>query len=376
MWRARRKQLRNGNDSDHSLRGLVVLITGASSGIGRATSIAFARRGSHVVVAARRAKALDDVVRDCVGWGGQALAVPTDITVPEQVDELVRAAIDRFGRIDVWINNAAVLMLGRLDVVPMDAFRRVMATNFFARVYCTRAALRHFRARKEGVIIDVNSVLGRLAQPYASSYVASKFAGRGLSESLREELLDTPGIRVCSVFPAPVDTPIYSHAANFTARQIRPIWPLYRAMTVAEQIVALVRSPEREVFAGRIGPLMSLVHALMPTLTERLVRSAIDRVQVSRDRRVPTLGNLMHPSSEPAAVSGGWHPHGNASQKWVAVAAILGLSVGLATAIGSGKMKSPKRLRRRYRASFPRGLATRKPQMSITGAREHDSIHG
>ncbi len=349
-----RQERKNGKESDQSLRGLVVVITGASSGIGRATAIAFAQEGSHVVVAARRAKALDHVVRECVGRGGQALAVPTDVTLPEQVDQLARAAIERFGRIDVWINNAAVLMLGRLDVAPMDAFRRVMETNFFGRVYCARTALKHFRTRGEGLIIDVNSVLGRLAQPYASSYVASKFAGRGLVESLREELLDTPGIRVCSVFPAPVDTPIYSHAANFTGRQVRPIWPLYRAATVAKQIVALVRRPKREVFAGRIGSPMSFAHALVPTLTERLVRLVIDGMQIGRAPRAPTFGNLLQPSSELAEVSGGWHRQRHPAQERVAAILVLGLALGVAAVIRSGGIRRTRannfRLARRYAA--------------------------
>lgn len=366
--------MRNRNTLNRSLRGLVVVIVGASGGIGRATAAAFAREGSHVVVAARRAEALDDVVRECIRRGGQAIAVPTDITVPGQVDELARAAIDRFGRVDVWINNAAVLMIGRFDAVPMDAFRRVMETNFFGRVYCTRAALSHFRTRGDGIIIDVNSVLGKLAQPYASSYVASKFAGRGFSESLREELLDCPGIRICSIFPAPVDTPIYSNAANFTGRKVRPIWPLYRAATVAEQIVALVRHPKRELFAGRIGRVMSLVHSLSPALTERLVRLAIDRMQVSRSSRAVTVGNLMHSLPEPASVSGSWRDRGHALQRWLAAAALLGLSLGIAASIGSARLRSTTRQRRGPAfvslARSPRGSRTRVREY------EHEPIHG
>lgn len=160
-----------------SLAGKVVIITGASSGIGRATALSFARAGAHVVLAARRANALEQVARECSAFGIDTLVLPTDVSLPEQVDRLANAALEHFGHFDIWVNNAGVLMMGRFEDLPLDAFRRVIETNFFGRVYGTRSALQHFRARGRGVVIDVNSVLGQLAQPYASAYIASKFGG-------------------------------------------------------------------------------------------------------------------------------------------------------------------------------------------------------
>lgn len=289
-----------------TLMGKVVVITGASSGIGRATAHAFAREGARVVLAARRADALEQVAGECSALGAEALVVPTDVSVPEQVDRLADATLARFGHIDVWVNNAAVLMMGRFEDLPLDALRRVMETNFFGRVYGTRTALRHFRTRGRGVIIDVNSVLGRVVQPYASAYVASKFAVRGLIQSLRTELFDSPNIHVCSVLPAPIDTPIYKEAANYTGREIRAMWPVYDPQIVARAILRQAVHPRRQVIAGNLGRALALLHDFSPALTGRLAQVAVNLIQIGKKEVPPTIGNLDEPALGLGSVKDGW----------------------------------------------------------------------
>jgi hypothetical protein len=159
------------------LGGAVVVVTGASSGIGRATGLAFAERGARVVMAARRAAALEELARQCQAAGGQALAVPTDVTDEAAVAELAGRAVQRFGRIDIWVNNAGVYLLGLLEATPPEAFRRVLETNF-GYVNRARAVLPRFRDQGRGVLINNASVYSHVGAPWLTAYVSSKFAVR------------------------------------------------------------------------------------------------------------------------------------------------------------------------------------------------------
>lgn len=291
---------------EQDLDGAVVVITGASSGNGRATTHAFAQEGARLVLAARQEEALRSTARECEQLGAAALAVPTDTSQPGDVDALARRALERFGQIDVWINCAAVLHFGRFDETPVEAIHRVIETNLLGYMHGARAAIRCFRRQGWGTLINVSSVLSVIAQPYAGAYVASKFAIRGLSECLRQELHDEPDIHVCTVLPAAIDTPIYRRAANYTGHAVQPIWPLYDPGIVAAALVSLARRPRREVYAGGIGPLIALQRTLAPALTERIVRHLIDWMQIRRAYAAPTDGNLFEPVHDSCAVRGGW----------------------------------------------------------------------
>ncbi|HEY3358355.1 MAG TPA: SDR family NAD(P)-dependent oxidoreductase, partial [Polyangia bacterium] len=197
------------------LEDSVVVITGASSGIGRATALAFAQEHAAVVLAARREGPLRDAAAACDAAGGRALAVPTEVADETSMQRLAQAAVGTFGRIDVWINNAGVGLFGKIEEVPMDAVRRVIDINLLGYVLGARVAIPIFKAQGGGVLINNASILGRLTQPFTSAYVASKHAVLGLTEALRLELRDTD-IQVCAVLPAAIDTPFYQHGANYT----------------------------------------------------------------------------------------------------------------------------------------------------------------
>jgi NAD(P)-dependent dehydrogenase (short-subunit alcohol dehydrogenase family) len=287
------------------LNDSVVVITGASSGIGRASALRFAREGAAVVLAARNADALREVATECEQLGAQALVVPTDVTDEEAVKSLARRALENFGHIDVWLNNAAVSLFARFEEAPPEAWRRVIETNVFGYTYGARAAIRAFREQGSGVLINISSINGEVGGPYASAYVTSKFAIRGLGESLRQELLDAKDIHVVTVLPASIDTPIFQHAANYTGRALQPMSPIYTAERAARVIVNAARRPRREVFVGTSAHNEAFLHKLLPGLAERLMAKMVERDHFQNAPAPPGSGNLFEPMA-PASISGGW----------------------------------------------------------------------
>ncbi|PWC52761.1 SDR family oxidoreductase [Azospirillum sp. TSO22-1] len=284
----------------------VVVVTGASSGIGRATALAFARQGATVVLAARRDAALHTAAEECLDVGGRAMVVPTDVTDQEQVNHLVRRAIEAFGGIDVWVNNAGVIAFGRFEETPAEMFEQVVRTNLMGTANGCRAVLPHFLDRAEGVIVNNASVVSTVGQRYASAYVASKFAVRGFSETLRQELVEEPGIQVCTVMPGSIDTPLWQHAANYTGRAVRPPGPVTPPEAVADAIVQLAVKPQREVFVGGAGRFAELQHAMAPGMAEAAAARLIEREMFENRPAPETDGALLHPIDDRHDASGGW----------------------------------------------------------------------
>jgi short-subunit dehydrogenase len=306
----------------------VVVITGASSGIGRATALHFARKGASLVLAARREDALESLVEECEAYGARAFAVPTDTTDPEQVQELGGRAVEVYDRIDVWVNNAAVSFFSPFLDVPLKDFSRVLDVNVMGYVYGSRVALQRFRSQGTGVLINVSSIVGVIPQPYTSAYSMSKAAVRALGVSLRSELLldKARRIHVCTVLPATIDTPFFNHAANYTGRKAVAMPPVYPPQKVAAAIYKLAASPRREVVVGGAGRAMVRRHRSSPAKVETAMAYQVDRTHLSRRQRAEaTSGNLYEPSLDhrDAAVTGGWSGRRRTLQRSLAGTAAL-----------------------------------------------------
>lgn len=319
---------------------LSVVITGASSGVGRATAHAFAKRGASLTLVARAPEPLDNVVHEWESLGGEAVAVPADVTDAEAMRRVAALAVKRFGWLDAWVNNAGVGVVGRFHEAPIEAHRRTIETNLLGYLHGAHAALSHFVEQGEGVLINNVSIGGFVATPYAASYAAGKFGVRAFSNSLRQELKFWPDIHVCAVYPFFMDTPGVRHGANYTGRKLQPAPPLYAPETTAEVIVSLVEHPRREVVVGWIAKLTKLEYQLAPRPVEWCLARFIEAYLRQADSATDTAGNLYAPMPHEAAVHGGmrWSwPRG-----WTGAALALGVTAGItAAALAASRQRRP-----------------------------------
>ena len=321
------------------------MITGASSGIGEATALSFAREGAVLYLAARGEPALEAVAQACRRLGARATAVPADVTREDEVEAVAARASREEQRLDAWVNCASVAAFGRFLDVPQASFRRVVETNFFGMVHDSRAALSRFVEQEHGVLINVASVLGKEGVPYLSSYVSSKEAVIGLSASLREELQGFERVDVCTVLPSAIDTPIWRHAANYTGRRIQALKPVYDPELVARAIVGCARKPRRTVYVGMAGSAATIFHKLSARWYEIAAAAVVPRLLFRRGAAERSDGNLFEPSRAPTTVTGGWGSRG----EWLDRAAKAGLALGALAAAASAA--GSRRRRRRAEAS-------------------------
>ncbi|SBT37781.1 Short-chain dehydrogenase [Micromonospora auratinigra] len=285
-----------------------MVITGATSGIGRAAAREFAGRGDRVVLAARSPETLAEVRAECRAAGARALVVPTDVTEPGAVARLADAAEAEFGGIDVWVHTAAVMSYGRFDETPAEVFEQVVRTDLLASAEVARVALRRFRAASAGTLILTGSVLGHITAPYMSGYVAAKWGLQGLARALQQEARETPGVRVCLVNPGSVDTPVYQQAANYLGRIGRPPLPVTTPERVARAVAHCVDHPRREISVGRLNVLMRVGFTVLPGVYDVLVGPLMRLGGLTLRPVAPHDGVVFTPNPAGEAVRGGWLP--------------------------------------------------------------------
>jgi short-subunit dehydrogenase len=263
----------------------VMVITGATSGIGLVTARMAARHGARLVLAARNESALQKLMAEEEFSGGNAVSVKADVGNIIDVRRIAAKAVEAFGRIDTWVNNAGVSIYGRIMDVPDDDHRRLFQTNYWGVVNGSKTAVEHLR-ENGGALINIGSTLSDRAIPLQGHYCASKHAVKGFTDALRMEI-DEQGlpISVTLIKPAAVDTPYKAHARNYLGVMPENPPPVYAPETVAETILYCAENPTRDVFVGGGGKALSLMGQYAPGTTDKVMEATMFDLQQSGERR-------------------------------------------------------------------------------------------
>jgi short-subunit dehydrogenase len=258
----------------------VIVITGASSGIGRATAEMAAKQGAKVVLAARSGQTLREIAREIAASGGEATAVECDVADRAQVERVASEAIQRFGRIDTWVNDAGVAIYGRLDEVTEADSRRLFDTNFWGVVNGSLAALPHLR-KEGGALINVGSEVSEAAVPMLGMYVASKHAVKGFTDSLRieVEMVDKAPVSVTLIQPTAVDTPFDEHGKNYMEKEPNLPTPMIDPEKVAEAILSAAVKPTRYAKVGAMAKVNTFAAKNLPGVADRMAAKQVENLK-------------------------------------------------------------------------------------------------
>ena len=261
------------------LNNQVIVITGASSGIGLVTARMAARYGTRLVLNSRNEDALQQVIQEIREAGGQAIHVTGDVSREEDVRKIASEAVGQFGGIDTWVNNAGVSIYGRLTEIPIVDMRRLFEINFWGVVHGSRIAVEHMR-RRGGALINVGSTVSDRAIPLQGIYSASKHAVKGFTDALRMELEEQGvPISVTLIKPSSIDTPLPEHARNYLPVEPKLPPPVYAPELAAEAILHAAEHPTRDVFVGSGGKGISAMGRFSPRLTDRFMEKSLFRMQ-------------------------------------------------------------------------------------------------
>jgi short-subunit dehydrogenase len=260
----------------------VIVITGATSGIGLTTARKAAEQGAKLVLAARNGEALDQLASELRRKGTQVCTVAADVGVAADVERIGQAAMERFGRIDTWINNAGISIFGRIEDVPVEDMQRLFQTNYWGVVHGSLEAVKHMKTRGGGAIINLGSELSERSVPLQALYSASKHAVKAFTDSLRMELeKENAPISVTLIKPAAIDTMFAVHARNYMDKEPTLPPPVYAPENVARAILYAAQHPKRDVFVGGAAKAIASSSFAMPRLIDKFMERSMFKQQQS-----------------------------------------------------------------------------------------------
>lgn len=307
------------------LRGRTVLVTGASSGIGRATALMLAREGAQLVLVARSPESLAQAGAECEALGASTLVAPADVTDPAAVQAAFDAAQGAFGPLDGVVHCAAALAYGRFEDIPAEVFDRSVETTLGGTTTVARCALAAFGERG-GSLVVVGSLLGKVVAPFMSPYTTAKWGVHGLVRTLQVEARSTPTIGISLVWPGAVNTPVYRQAGTYLGRRGRPTPPVDPPEKVARAVVRALARPRRERSVGAANHVIVTGFRLLPPVFDLLATPLLRLGGLERATVPATPGNVLAPQPAAEAVHGPWGRH------WLrplvpTVAALVGLTL-------------------------------------------------
>jgi short-subunit dehydrogenase len=273
------KKLKNINEQ-------VIVVTGASSGIGLATAELAARKGAQVVLSARSGQTLEKISRRLNGQGAKTIAVVADMSDRTQVQQLADTVVQKFGRIDTWVNNAGLSIYGRLDEVSEDDSRRLFDTNFWGIVHGSLVAL-PFLLKQGGALINVGSEVSEAVVPLQAMYSASKHAVKGFTDGLRIEIeeIDKAPVSITLIQPTAVNTPFPQHAKNYMDKEPKLPDPMIDPQQVAEAIIDAAQTPTHHVKVGFHAKLNTFVANNIPGFADHMAAKYVDKQQKNEPPR-------------------------------------------------------------------------------------------
>jgi short-subunit dehydrogenase len=319
----------------------VIVITGASSGIGLTTARLAARRGARLVLAARNEEALRRLTNEINSAGGESIYVVADVGDEGDLKKVEGEALAKFGNFDTWVNNAATSIYGKLEDVPIEDFRRLFETNFWGTVYGSLIAARNLKING-GALINVGSTLSDRAIPLQGMYCASKHAVRGFTDALRMELeAEKAPVSVTLVKPAAIDTPYKDHARNYLDVEPQNPPPVYAPETVAETILYCAENPVRDVFVGGAAKAHSVLGKYAPRMADKIMENTMLGQTRSGEPPEPRPNENLYESNDSSMRErGGYEGHVAESSIYTAAslhsAITSAVATGAALALGAG----------------------------------------
>ncbi|RYY11756.1 MAG: SDR family NAD(P)-dependent oxidoreductase [Chitinophagaceae bacterium] len=314
--------------NNNTLQGKTVVITGASSGIGRATAELFAVLGANVVIAARGQEGIDKAVAFCNQFNVTAIGVRADVSVAEDVRKIATKALSINNRIDIWVNNAGVMASGKFEEIPMEVHEQVIRTNLMGYMHGAYEAIKIFKQQDAGILINNVSIGGFMPAPYSAVYSATKYGIRGMMECLQGEVSNHANIHVCNLFPQLQNSTGNLHSAKYSGFDMDIPVTASDPRDTAASIVRLAQHPKKEHYPDFTARAMTTLYRLFPKSIINGASAAVRMKMKNNPEKPGTAGNVVTPSREPLRVYGNENLELK-KKKNVGVLAMAGLGVGI-----------------------------------------------